>query len=355
METTRRKLLSWGAVGLAGGLLATVFGRDKVRAQEAVPVAYPPLIVSRRVSRVPLDYLAPEWAEAQPVRIPLAPQIVVKPRETSGAAQDLVIRSIYDDERAAFLLEALDEWMPGETPEMPKQGTGRTSRYGDGFALQFPADITKPIPYFGMGEVNNEVIIYQWRADWQFAPHYDVDDEFPGMVVDFYPFSGKEPGQMADAADYGKEGTTEWPADKVFNTGWAAGSALSSPDVKEKTPVQKLVASGFGHLTADSKQDGTGEGRWGHTWHVVITFPLKQDRYQIIPGWTIPISFAAWHGHHGDRGGQKHVSTWSSFVLERGVLGSTVSLAALTAIVLGAAEWAIFRRRGKKSAGEKSE
>ena len=104
----------------------------------------------------------------------------------------------------------------------------------------------------------------------------------------------------------------------------------------------------------DSTQDGRGEGRWGHTWHVVITFPWKQDRYDIKPGWTIPIAFAAWLGHHGDRGGQKHISTWASFVLERGVLGSTVGLAALAAVVLGALEWVILRRR-RKSAGEESE
>jgi hypothetical protein len=232
--------------------------------------------------------------------------------------------------------------MMEETPEMPKQGIGRTDRYGDAIALQFPADITKPIPYFGMGEVDNEVTIYQWKSDWEFAPHYDVDEEFPGMTVDFYPYAGKGPGQMVEGADYGKEG-----ADKVFNTGWAAGSPLSNPELKAKTSVQKLVASGFGHLTSDSNQDGRGKGTWGHAWHVVITFPRKQDRYEIRTGWTIPVSFAAWHGHHGNRGGQKHISTWSSFVLEQGVLGSSIGLAVLTAAVLGALEWVVFRRRKK--------
>jgi hypothetical protein len=113
------------------------------------------------------------------------------------------------------------------------------------------------------------------------------------------------------------------------------------------------VASGFGHLTSDSNQDGRGKAAWGHSWHVVITFPQKQDRYEIRNGWTIPIAFAAWHGHHGNRGGQKHISTWSSFVLEQGVLPSSIGLAALTAAVLGAVEWIIFRRR-KKATEEES-
>ena len=267
-------------------------------------------------------------------------------------SQDLLVRSLFDEERVGFLIDALGEWQMQETPEMPKQGIGRTDHYGDAFALQFPADITKPIPYFGMGEVDNEVIIYQWKADWEFAPHYDVDEEFPGMAVDFYPYAGKGPGQMVEGADYGKEGQ-EWPADKVFNTGWAAGSPLSDPELKEKTSVQKLVASGFGLLTSDSNQDGRGKAAWGHSWHVVITFPQKQDRYEIRNGWTIPIAFAAWHGHHGNRGGQKHISTWSSFVLEQGVLPSSIGLAALTAAVLGAVEWIIFRRR-KKATEEES-
>ncbi|MAG14606.1 MAG: hypothetical protein CL874_01810 [Dehalococcoidales bacterium] len=345
--TTRRRFLRWGAAGLAGWVLSTVLGQEKVYAQEtveAVSVAYPPLIVSRRVSQVPMDYLAPDWGLAEPLRIPLAPQTIVKPKETSETPQDLLVRSLFDEEKVGFLIETLEEWMGKETPEMPKQGIGRTDRYGDALALEIPADITRPIPYFGMGEMDNEVIIYQWKADWEFAPRYDVDEEFPAMVVDFYPYAGKGPGEMIEGADYGKEGK-EWPADKVFNAGWAAGSPLSNPDLKEKTSVEKLVASGFGHLTSDSKQDGRGKAAWGHTWHVVITFPRKQDRYKIQPGWTIPVAFAAWHGHHGNRGGQKHISTWSSFVLERRGLNWQVTLAVAAAAVLGAVEWVIFRRR----------
>ncbi len=86
---------------------------------------------------------------------------------------------------------------------------------------------------------------------------------------------------------------------------------------------------------------------------MIITFPRKQDRYEIRTGWTIPIAFAAWHGHRGNRGGQKHISTWSSFVLEQGVLSSSIGLAVLTAVVLGAVEWIVFRRR-KKAAQKES-
>ncbi len=285
------------------------------------------------------------WELPDPVRIPLAPQILVKPKETSGEAEELLIRSIYDDERVAFLIEPLGEW------KIKHDRGGRTDRYGDALALQFPADITKAIPYFGMGEVNNEVIIYQWKADWEYAPGHYVDDEFPGMVADFYPYSGKAPGEMADGADYGKDGQV-WPAVKAFNTSWAAGSPQSDPDLKEKTSVQKLVASGFGQLTSDSNQDGRGKADWVNGWHVVITFPRHQDRYDIRDGWTIPINFAAWHGHHDNRGGQKHISTWSSFVLEQGVLKSSFGWAAAAAVVLGAAEWLVLRRRKKNTAKE---
>ena len=346
MTATRRKFLIGGVAGLASWALAASLGRGtKVQAQGAVPVAYPPLIISRQVSQVPLNPWGSGWELAAPVRIPLAPQIIVKPKETSGMPADLIIRSIYDEERVGFLIEPLGEW------EMKMTSVGRTDRYGDSLALEIPADVTKPIPYFGMGEVDNEVILYQWKADWEFAPHHDVDEEFPGMVVDFYPYAGKGPGQMVEGADYGKEGQ-EWPADKVFNTGWAAGSPLSDPDLKEKTSVQKLVASGFGHLTSDSNQDGQGKAEWLNGWHAVITLPRKQDRYEMIPGFTCPIAFAAWHGHHDNRGGQKHISTWSSFVLERTLLPSSIGLAVLTAAVLGAVEWIVFRRRKKATQEE---
>ena len=72
----------------------------------------------------------------------------------------------------------------------------------------------------------------------------------------------------------------------------------------------------------------------------------------MIPGFTCPIAFAAWHGHHDNRGGQKHISTWSSFVLERTLLPSSIGLAVLTAAVLGAVEWIVFRRRKKATQEE---
>lgn len=344
--TTRRSFLKGGLTGLAAW---AIFGRKEAQAQ--VPVAYPPLIVSRRVSQIPLDPFASDWKLAIPLIIPLAPQIIVKPRESSGVSLDLLVRSLYDEERVGFLLEPQGEWLATETPEMPRQGIGRTDHYGDSLALQIPADITQPIPYFGMGEVNNQVIIYQWKSAWQFAPHYDVDEEFKGMWTDFYPYAGKGPGQMVEGRDYGQEGK-EWPADKAFNTGWAAGNIVSNPELKEKSPIQKLVATGFSNLTTDANQDGSGQGVWGHNWHVVITFPRKLDRYKIMPGRTTPIAFAAWQGHLGQRGGQKLISAWASFVPEKGVLPSSIALAVVTAVAIGALEWLILRRRRKATTKE---
>jgi hypothetical protein len=71
MAATRRKFLIAGAAGLASWVLAAVLGQgNKVQAQEeAVSVAYPPLIVSRRVSQVPLDPRASDWKLADPLRI----------------------------------------------------------------------------------------------------------------------------------------------------------------------------------------------------------------------------------------------------------------------------------------------
>jgi hypothetical protein len=108
MTATRRKFLIGGAAGLASWALAATLGRgNKVQAQDAVRVAYPPLIISRQVSQVPLNPWGSGWELATPVRIPLAPQIIVKPKETSGMPADLVIRSIYDEERVGFLIEPL--------------------------------------------------------------------------------------------------------------------------------------------------------------------------------------------------------------------------------------------------------
>jgi hypothetical protein len=266
-------------------------------------------LIAKQVDRVPDDPEASLWQKADSLEVPMAPQAVVKPRTYETGVGIVTARALYDDNRLAFLLEWDDA---GEDVSI-----GGVGSFRDAVAVQFPSESTKGIPYFGMGELNNPVTIYHWKADWQFASDYDTNDEFPNMAVDWYPFTGRGPSEIAEASDYGKE-----EANKVFHTSWWAGSSLANPDLQAKTPVEKLTAEGFGTISSVNvgKQDGSGKGvRKEGGWKTVISIPRAQERFSFERGDTMPLAFAAWDGSSKERGGEKAISTWYFLSLEKAV------------------------------------
>jgi len=339
MKLERRNLLA-RAAALAGGVwlarsLSQVQGQTPVDATVGAQT-----IFSQRVRRVPAQPEAPEWGRASPVDIPLSAQVVVKPRHYESGVKSLRVRCLYDDQNLGFLLEWQD---PAED-----KGLGKVNSYRDAVALQFPADPTKPIPHFAMGQPDNPVLIYQWKADWQFGPLHDVDDEFGNMWVDFYPYSGKGPGEMVEAEDYAGLGKPPFTADKAFVSAWWAGNPLADPLLKRRTPVEKLTAAGFGTLTSLAEQDGGGRGlRRGEGWAVVVTVPRSQPTFEFAPGQVVPVNFAAWEGSNQERGAEKAVSTWNWLALKKPLAASDFFLPALMAAALGALQWVLVRRLGR--------
>jgi hypothetical protein len=266
-------------------------------------------VIAKQVDRAPVDPDDSLWQKADSLEVPMAPQAVVKPRTYETGVGIVKARALYDNERLAFLLEWDDA---GQDVSI-----GGVGSFRDAVAVQFPSDSTKGIPYFGMGELNNPVTIYHWKADWQFARDYDTNDEFPNMAVDWYPFTGRVPGEIAEATDYGKE-----EANRVFHTSWWAGSTLADPDLQAKTPVEKLTAEGFGTITSVNveNQDGKGKGvRKDSGWKTVISIPRAQERFSFERGDTLPLAFAAWDGSSQERGGEKAISTWYFLSLEKAV------------------------------------
>ncbi|MBI4288018.1 MAG: hypothetical protein HY671_06290 [Chloroflexi bacterium] len=301
--------------------------------------------IARRVSQVPLDPEAPAWQQAEALTVSLAPQAVVKPRTYDNGVKDITARALYDDSQVGLLLEWGDK--------TSNTNIGRMLNFRDAAAVQFPADPSKKVPYFAMGEPNNPVSIYHWKADWQYSPAYDAAAEFKGMVADFYPNSGKGPGQIPASADYGKAGPL--PNDKVYVAGWGAGNPISDPELRAKTPVEKLTAAGFGSLTTDSDQDGQGKAVWKDgRWQLALSIPRKQGQFEFAPGQTIPINFAAWDGGKNERGGEKGVSTWYFLSLEKPA-GSSVFVLPLVAVaVVGLLEWLAIRGLRKRRESQKS-
>jgi len=282
------------------GTVALLAGGRVAQAQEKAS------LIAKSVERVPDDPEDSTWDTADLLPVPLAPQAVVKPRRYEVGIMHVDIRALYDANRLAILLEWADSTANTELAEV--------ADFRDAVALEFPAKPADGIPYFAMGEPDKPVTIYQWKADWQFAREFDVSDRQTAMSVDWYPFTGKGPGEIAAIADYAE--------DRVYHTSWSAGSPLGDPELQARKTVEKLQAEGFGTLTpvASEAQDATGAGvnRDGR-WRVVMSIPRDQGSFVFEPGMTLPFAFAAWDGARLERGGEKAVSTWYFLSLEQPV------------------------------------
>lgn len=335
----RRRFLE--RVGLATGAVALF---TLLRSKGASAKVTKATFIAKKVGEAPLDPDAPVWQGAEVLPVLLAPQVVVKPRTYENGIKGITARAIYDDNRLGLLLEWGDK--TSDTTE------SRLLNFRDAVAVQFPADPTKKVPYFAMGESNNPVTIYHWKADWQFGPSRDSSAEYTGMVADYYPQSGKAAGQIPVAADYGKAGPM--PNDKVYMAGWGAGNPVSDPELRAKSPIEKLTAAGFGSLTTDAEQDGQGKAVWKDgRWRLVLSIPRKQGQFEFAPGQTIPVNFAAWDGANKERGGEKGVSTWYFLSLEKQAGSSIFILPVVAIAVVGVLEWLATRALRKQPVSPK--
>lgn len=298
-------------------------------------------LLARPVDAIPDDPDAPAWQESDALEVPLAPQAVVKPRRYESGVKSIEVRALYSEERLGVRLE----WRDAEQNVME----GVAQAFRDAIALEFPYDPAKGIPFFGMGERERPVVIYQWKSDWSAATPPDADEKYPDMVVDWYPFSTRSASEIAEASDYGKSG-----GDKAFIPSWWAGNALMDPALQSKRAVEKLVAHGFGTLepVPADQQDGESRALWKDgVWRAVISIPRTQESFSFARGKTVPFAFAAWNGARQERGAEKAVSTWYFLSLEQPT--SSVTWLAPVAVVAGvfAAQMAGLRRLRERAAG----
>ncbi|MCI0341324.1 MAG: ethylbenzene dehydrogenase-related protein [Planctomycetales bacterium] len=281
----------WALVHYVKSLEAA--GRPSI-ARQASGVVIP----APRLPSVPDAPDAADWASVPATEIPL-----MGLWQRSRAPDIVRVRAAHDGARLSVLLEWEDPSVEGWAL--------RHEDYPDAASVMF--SLSDPPGHFTMGERGKPCNIWQWRMDRQvdLTAREDVETAYPDMASDDYPLAEgpKAHGPIPATARM----------DPTFLTGAGAGNPVS--DLERKTPVQDLVAVGFGTLEVqpEAQQNVRGQGAWNAgTWRVVFTRTLSSrepNDAQLAAGATANVGFAVWDGAAGDRDGQKSVTFWQTLKL----------------------------------------
>jgi hypothetical protein len=274
------------------------------------------LIATRVDGDLPLtDPDSALWQQSTAIDVPLSAQTISIPRVNNTNVKSITARALRNDQQLAILVEWSD---PTQDDLMV-----RVQDFRDAVAMQFPL-ITTVEPYICMGMTGVDVNIWHWKADWQadIAARQDMETAYPDMNVDYYPFATTD---LPAPADY---------ADPNYVTAYQAGNSFAQAHT---TPVENLIAGGFGTLTSlpPDNQLVQGYGVYANgQWRVIFARDLKAaapDNAQFEPGKFYPLAFAAWDGANGERNGQKSVSQWISLSINKPLAAAQAAQSAASA------------------------
>jgi DMSO reductase family type II enzyme heme b subunit len=240
------------------------------------------LIPVRRISRLPEDPLDPVWESFDAVRVPLNP-LWPEPELIYAVA----VSALHDGQRIAILCQWKDD-LPNGTPI-------RVLDFQDAAALQF--SLTGRFPFLGMGDADNPVNLWLWRAGAQVASagHRDeLRDAYQALHVDTY-FATQ------------------------YLTAVSAGNPIAQP---QPSAVEDANARGFGSFQSQplDQQNVQGRSVWSAgAWNVVFIRELASREtgdVKLTPGRVVPVALAIWNGEQRDRNGRKVISNWYQLALE---------------------------------------
>jgi hypothetical protein len=252
---------------------------------------------------LPIKDVASElWGDTTAVEVPLSAQNISKPILLETKVKSLTVRALHNGSQIALRVEWVDDTQDDQMI--------RTQDFRDAVALQFP--LVEGQPYFCMGQAGGDVNLWHWKADWQadIAARQDMETAYPNMYVDEYPYAEVDVGAIASVADY---------SDPNYLPAMQAGNLFASP--VRLSPVEDLIAGGFGTLTAQPAegQNVQGHGEWKDgKWQVIFSRELSTNTAEDVAfatGKTHAVAFAVWDGANKERNGQKSTSQWISLQL----------------------------------------
>jgi DMSO reductase family type II enzyme heme b subunit len=237
------------------------------------------------------------WSAAEPTTFFLVPQIIVERRFFKPSNDTITVRSLYNENEVALLLEWDDRTksIPGD-PKAEKIAEPEMAE--DQVAVQLPVIVPEGMekPYFVKGSVAKPVNLWQWSS-----------------------------------------GTTEQPEGvKLF-------------DAKGQGDQSERAAADAGIMAKGAYSNGT--------WRVVMKRPLTtgdaENDIQFMEGRFTPIAFSAWDGSNGETGSKHTLTTWY-WLLLKPPTGFRPILAGVAVVVLlgGLLFWWARSASGKRPAEE---
>ncbi|MBI3244686.1 MAG: hypothetical protein HYZ49_20600 [Chloroflexi bacterium] len=242
------------------------------------------------------------WQQATAVEVPLSAQNVTRPMLLEARVKSVTARALHNGSQIAILVEWADE--------TKNDSMVRVQDFRDAVAVQFP--LAEGQPFFCMGQQGGNVNIWHWKADWQadITARNDTNTLYPNMYVDQYPFTSAAEPVLAAPADY---------TDPNYLPALPSGNLFAAA---HQSPVEDLIAGGFGSLTAQPAdgQNVQGVGAWAEgKWRVIFSRDLtskETDDVAFTSGKVYSMAFAAWDGANNERNGQKSTSQWVSLQVE---------------------------------------
>jgi hypothetical protein len=259
-------------------------------------------VVAARVSgALPTeDPFAPAWDRAGEHPASLVPQDIVEPKLMGAGVARVDVRARHNGDWLVFRLG----W--DDATENALAETGVTS---DSVAVQLPVQAGPLVPDPAMGEQGKTVHLLYWKALWQDDAARAATGQdrlaalYPNATTDHYPF-------LANPA-----------AKDEMTRRYAPAEAAGNPITRRATtsPVQELVAEGYGTTTATTTQRALGRGAWRDgRWLVTIARPLDEGEglARLTPGQKTFLAVAVWDGASRQAGARKMRSAWIPLVLQ---------------------------------------
>jgi DMSO reductase family type II enzyme heme b subunit len=256
----------------------------------ALPAGTPSIALRQSESDPPADGDAAAWDGTAPTLVALRPLWA-----EAHWVPWVEVRAIRGPSTLSFRFSWPDERPAGDT--------ARHEDFRDGVAVQFAppragGDPALGLPFVGMGDAKDQVVIWHWAADRQ-------ADLVAGRFRDTQDFYTSMHRDQLDA----REG-------RVEATSYFAGAAAQNPVSArgETSPCDVLVAKGLGSLTMAPAEHQllAGKGTWKDgRWTIVIQRPLEDEFGPVLDdAEPLDVAVAVWNGEARDRDGQKAVSTW---------------------------------------------